>query len=388
MHHLIPADAVGSEDHRNSELLLPVLVHAIEEALPSRIATILTLRFGLVNGEGQTLAEVGVEMGVSRERIRQLVDRGIRTLRRRGAEGELGPSFILIDRVETEVRPDEPGVTVRCSDLAANELAHLSLNSAAWLLLSLAGVRGWRRTHLIAGVTSYVRVEQTRGRSVEAERRRLRKFDDLVNSAFWPRHMDERDAPPLQAARRPRLSEERGGHFTSEKLGRSVEFESQLERSFLCEAETLASVRTYQEQPLAIEYEFGDRVRIYYPDVLLVLADGRVLVVELKPRFQMALSENLAKWRAAIRFCHAHGWGFLVTDGARSLRSYLERELDEALADQVVAAASEAGGIDWATYEVIRTASAIPTEDFLAVVLQRRLEWSLAPFLLRAPNCA
>ena len=50
--------------------------------LPERTRRVLELRFGLADAEPRTLAEVGQELGVSRERARQLEAEGLRRLRR------------------------------------------------------------------------------------------------------------------------------------------------------------------------------------------------------------------------------------------------------------------------------------------------------------------
>ena len=57
-------------------------LNKILELLPAREARILRLRFGLSNGETHTLREIGIKIGVSRERIRQIEAQAIRRLRK------------------------------------------------------------------------------------------------------------------------------------------------------------------------------------------------------------------------------------------------------------------------------------------------------------------
>jgi RNA polymerase sigma factor (sigma-70 family) len=49
--------------------------------LPTRLRDVLTLRFGLDGRPARTLEQVGTEIGVTRERVRQLEARALRELR-------------------------------------------------------------------------------------------------------------------------------------------------------------------------------------------------------------------------------------------------------------------------------------------------------------------
>lgn len=58
------------------------LVQEILATLPPREREILALRFGLVDGKERTLEEVGERFGVTRERIRQIQEEALKTIRK------------------------------------------------------------------------------------------------------------------------------------------------------------------------------------------------------------------------------------------------------------------------------------------------------------------
>ncbi len=69
--------------------LLSQHLDQILELLPAREAQILKLRYGLSNGETHTLQQVGLKIGVSHERIRQIESQAIRRLRQPTIQNQL-----------------------------------------------------------------------------------------------------------------------------------------------------------------------------------------------------------------------------------------------------------------------------------------------------------
>jgi RNA polymerase primary sigma factor len=68
------------------------LKEQIEDVLASlteRERYVIELRFGLLDGRGRTLAEVGQELSLSRERARQIEARALKKLRRAGSSCRL-----------------------------------------------------------------------------------------------------------------------------------------------------------------------------------------------------------------------------------------------------------------------------------------------------------
>ena len=61
--------------------MLKDALNGILETIDSREAKVIKMRFGLDNNEPMTLEEVGKNLGVTKERIRQIEDKALRKLR-------------------------------------------------------------------------------------------------------------------------------------------------------------------------------------------------------------------------------------------------------------------------------------------------------------------
>jgi len=79
--HFIENESAPSPAQITYDNLLREKIDSLLQTLSPREARILSLRFGLHNGETHTLEEVGQKFGLTRERIRQIEGRALRRLR-------------------------------------------------------------------------------------------------------------------------------------------------------------------------------------------------------------------------------------------------------------------------------------------------------------------
>jgi RNA polymerase primary sigma factor len=73
-------NAAGPEAETDLRLRSTELARALAQLKP-RLQRVLILRYGLDGTNGRTLEQVGVELGITRERVRQLETRALRELR-------------------------------------------------------------------------------------------------------------------------------------------------------------------------------------------------------------------------------------------------------------------------------------------------------------------
>ncbi|MFQ5746252.1 MAG: RNA polymerase sigma factor RpoD/SigA [Gemmatimonadota bacterium] len=90
---VIPDDTEVDPDEDAERAALRDALEASLTHLPEREAMILRLYFGLEEGEPKTLEAIGTQLGVSRERVRQIKDRALTRLRL-GASGAALASFL------------------------------------------------------------------------------------------------------------------------------------------------------------------------------------------------------------------------------------------------------------------------------------------------------
>jgi RNA polymerase primary sigma factor len=83
---IIADEVTRSPESQVEEVLLQRDVAEVLESLNPRQRLVLQLRFGLGNRSPHTLAEVGQQLNISRERVRQLEDEALRKLRRTGVQ--------------------------------------------------------------------------------------------------------------------------------------------------------------------------------------------------------------------------------------------------------------------------------------------------------------
>lgn len=159
-----------------------------------------------------------------------------------------------------------------------------------------------------------------------------------------------------------------------------VVYESRLELSWLWLADFDPDVVGIAAQPLYIVGDDNGRIRTRYPDFLYVMADGRVVVVDVKPEemLKKAVVRESLDWTA--RVMQERGWEYLVWMGApattvRNVRLLAAARRSALVGPSLIEAAVEACPPDGATIGDLEQELAISRPGAVRSAILAALWW-------------
>lgn len=165
----------------------------------------------------------------------------------------------------------------------------------------------------------------------------------ILDHTIWPSGPRPYDGLNRFTCCRPLASwiKKSSGYFHSDRHNRLVQYESMLEREILKALDHDERVAAFQEQPITIEYLLEDGIHTYTPDIVFRLEDGRVVLVEVKPPYELGKLVNWRRWQALHDHCQQYGYGMFIGNARTSILDHHRASLDYEHTDLVAALAKE-----------------------------------------------
>lgn len=120
------------------------------------------------------------------------------------------------------------------------------------------------------------------------------------------------------------------GYFPSYKVGRPVAWESSLELRCIWFLEYSTAVKSYEEQPLVVDYIGADgKAAKTTPDFLVHLKRGGPLLIEVKPERKLKEKESVARFDCIADAAAAAGYHYLVVTESQLAREPIYSNLEQ-----------------------------------------------------------
>ncbi len=95
-----------------------------------------------------------------------------------------------------------------------------------------------------------------------------------------------------------------------------VSYDSLYEKKVLEDLDRCSFIKKIKTQSIVIEYKskLSNRIKKYFPDIQLLLCDGTMVIIEIKPFKEMVNRNNIWKHDVLKRYCQEHKYGYAIFD--------------------------------------------------------------------------
>lgn len=364
---------------------IQLVEEAAFEALTSRERTMFFRYYGIGGYSPMSLADIGKWARTSNERARQIIAQSAKKIieksKHKTVIDQPSASQLLGAYLDKHIGDRRTSVDSAREMLVCGQFKLDESFEHPALALVLTGIGPKEARKAISKVRDEVRATE---KQLLSQGRIDERFKGIMRGVEWPlTTINAREKfGRLIGQKRKTNQNEKGLYdfFDSKKVGRAIYYDSKLELSFYELLEKSSQVEYYAEQPFPIKY--GDGVTLkYYPDVYVLLRDGRGIVFEIKPSFLMPISKNLRKYRALADYCKGNGLGYSMTDMRVNFAELRETKVRSEY-KMAVLNAVERQPISWPEYIKIKDAFEPSKEEFIALVVQNELSWRQEPFRL------
>ena len=377
-----------SEDLKEEYILLAsefsnILIGGIDAInMKQRDIEILKLRYNLDGHERRTLQSIGYKYDISRERVRQIVRKSNRRLTnafRRYKHRELFKLKLFISKL---LRPGEIGFEKRFVLFLIYGFESADIRVLINLLTEVIFEK--EREDDIQHI--YDKYINELNKKIETDKKlenQINIFNKRINDKIiWfsnVKYLKENDYINIMPKREVNFdTESYRGDFYSSKMKKKIQYESQLEKEILSLLEESPQVVFYVVQPFKIPYYYLKQ-RNYIPDIFCVLDDGKGVVIEVKPRFNMVLNLNLQKYYRLKNFCEENGYGMLVTDIYTSIEEFVTYDYNKAFEEDLLERLRN-GPIKWRELSILKVKHNIRYRDIASIVIKNDLIYNMGPF--------
>ncbi len=116
------------------------------------------------------------------------------------------------------------------------------------------------------------------------------------------------------------------------KLNKSkneVSFDSKLELRVLLDLDECGFIKEIKTQSLKVSFpaKFGPKTKTYIPDIQLLLKEGSIVIIEVKPFKEMINSTVLRKSKKLRQYCKEHNYGYAIIDRDKNGKYYSFEDL-------------------------------------------------------------
>ena len=327
---------------------------------------IFNARLG-INETPKTLQEIGDSYNLTRERIRQIVNKTVKKLKPKRK--------LKIDNIELEYARCR--IVESCISASFNGfVAYLYFESENVNQFKLLYTLLFNQPIDIESVKTELESQYWQYTNKVKTEQKQQQFNEGIYQLISyqsKREITDEDFAQLKTERTVNTADTALANFSFD--GVNYQCESFLEKKIL---EGFLRNKTFKQiKTQALKIPFKNT--FYHPDFQCLTHDNNLVLIEVKPLFKMCEAHNVEKFLTMKQYCEKHGFGYLVIDDRR--HSFFTIDQTNESFEQLLLAELSARPIDFARYKEIYDETSATASNLLTCIKKYSLKLSF-PFAL------
>ena len=352
-----------------------------------RSCEILKKRLGMINIDKNTLEAIGEQYSISRERVRQIVEKCHKKLfasnyKNRG---------VFLGFVRDFVEDIDEKVLLHSLFFDLFELYGVNYFKAITTCLF---DRDYSKKIMDKYNQYLIIMKQKQIEYIKEQKQQQRRLDEaksLQRKILFPKNIRRFKASIKNKPFVRNINDEYEGtgYVYLKKANKEVPYESNLQYKVLLYLDNNDYVSEINTQCIEIKYEINGEIRMCYPNIVIKTIDEEVCIIEVKSLYSMALYNNILRFRIIHKYCQKYGLGYtIIDDRLKTIFDLKECKYNKKLANNILDFYNNYGKLDYVQYnELCRESNInIGMTELASLVLNSHFKWWLKPFSISAED--
>lgn len=346
-----------------------IICEFLENENTSRSKEMFKYRMNMIDNETNTLESIGKRYNLTRERIRQIINKTKRKMHYPSIRRlYLNKIVNLINSIE-----EEEIINYFCYGI-------INIYNRRFLEFILKAISNDYYEYVNSKINDLINLLTS---NINKKQQRIEKIINLIK--FPEETKNKQEFFNTLKKERTVDQDNNSGSVYLEKFNKTVEYESLQEKNILELIELSENIIDIKVQSIVIDYSVNGHEYKYYPDFQVLFNDGKMAIIEVKDIYHMGEYFVREKYKALKQFCKKNGMGYLMIDsGLNDYETIINDNINQEKKQQFYYYLKNYSPMKYREYKNIKNSIKLKTREIVNIFSNdEKIRFKASPFIIQ-----